>query len=441
MVRFRGPSSVAVALLALSAASASAATFDVTRFDDPPGAGSVGDLSLRQAVLLANADPDPDTITLHAGTYRLTIRGDDATAAAGDLDINSNVTIQGDAGGGTVIDARKAKDRAFEVLTGATLTLTNVTVKGGSASGDGGAILNVEGSLALSDCTITGNKAHVSGGGISSESGTCVLTNVTIASNRAVTNDGGGCEFLGGGSATLAKCRILNNYAKDTGGGIDQTDDTTISLTACTVAGNRTTREGGGLDLEIGHVSVVGCTISGNRAAAGAGIQIEGNGQLSMQNATLTGNVGKKGGALEMESGASVTLDFVTIAGNKAKTGGGISNDPGTSLLLTATIVARNKPFDIAGTVESEGSNLIGRVDGVTIDGDTTGNLTGGPKPGKPLDPRLGKLAMNGGLTPTMALLPGSPAIDAVVGTCSATEDQRALARAGTCDIGAFEVQ
>src|SRR5262245_45665758 len=273
MPRFRAPGSVVVALLALCAADARAATFDVTRFDDPPGAGSPGDLSLRQAVLLANADVNPSTITLHAGTYRLTIRGDDATAEAGDLDIASNVTIQGDAGGGTVIDAKKAKDRAFEVLTGATLTMTNVTVKGGRTPGNGGGILNGEGSLALTDCTITGNRAHVSGGGISSESGVCVLTRVTIEKNRTDTDDGGGCEFMGGGSATLAVCRILGNFGKDTGGGIDQTDDTTLSLTACTVAGNHTTREGGGLDLEIGDISVVNCTISGNHAATGAGIQ------------------------------------------------------------------------------------------------------------------------------------------------------------------------
>src|SRR5215471_6540106 len=114
MRKARGPRFLAVVLLSLLAARAAAATFDVTRFDDPSGAG-----------------------------------------APGDLDIASNVTIEGDAGGGTVIDAKKAKDRAFEVLSGATLAMSNVTVKGGSTTGDGGGILNVEGSLALTDCTIT----------------------------------------------------------------------------------------------------------------------------------------------------------------------------------------------------------------------------------------------------------------------------------------------
>jgi hypothetical protein len=56
-------------------------------------------------------------------------------------------------------------------------------------------------------------------------------------------------------------------------------------------------------------------------------------------------------------------------------------------------------------------------------------------------DPFLGPLADNGGPTPTMALLPGSPAIDAGVPIAGVTTDQRGVARPqGTApDIGAFE--
>ena len=55
----------------------------------------------------------------------------------------------------------------------------------------------------------------------------------------------------------------------------------------------------------------------------------------------------------------------------------------------------------------------------------------------------LGALADNGGPTPTRALLPGSPAIDA--GSCAsdAADDQRGVARpqGDGCDIGAFEYE
>ena len=72
------------------------------------------------------------------------------------------------------------------------------------------------------------------------------------------------------------------------------------------------------------------------------------------------------------------------------------------------------------------------------------------------VDPLLGPLQDNGGPTPTYALLPGSPAIDAIpVADCTydddgdpgtpevpLTEDQRGVARpqGNGCDIGAYEV-
>jgi hypothetical protein len=63
--------------------------------------------------------------------------------------------------------------------------------------------------------------------------------------------------------------------------------------------------------------------------------------------------------------------------------------------------------------------------------------------PGANVDPKLGALADNGGPTQTRELLPGSPAIDAVVASgagCPAT-DQRGVSRpnGAACDIGAYE--
>ena len=56
-------------------------------------------------------------------------------------------------------------------------------------------------------------------------------------------------------------------------------------------------------------------------------------------------------------------------------------------------------------------------------------------------DPKLGPLANNGGPTLTMALLPGSPAIDAGDTSLAPATDQRGFPRpAGlAADIGAFE--
>src|SRR3989304_4016322 len=71
-----------VALLAPSS-PAMAATFTVTRTDDPPPNGCApADCSLREAIIAANDAVGADTITLTAGAYNLTIAGAGGGAAA-----------------------------------------------------------------------------------------------------------------------------------------------------------------------------------------------------------------------------------------------------------------------------------------------------------------------------------------------------------------------
>ncbi len=127
---------------------------------------------------------------------------------------------------------------------------------------------------------------------------------------------------------------------------------------------------------------------------------------------------------------------------------------------LKSSIVALNSSTtspDVAGNVTSNGFNLIGKTDGstgFTATTDRTGTSAA------PLDPKLDPngLQSNGGLTTTIALLLGSPAIDKGTSaglTGNLTTDQRgsgfprsfddtAVANAaggdGT-DIGAFELQ
>jgi hypothetical protein len=99
---------------------------------------------------------------------------------------------------------------------------------------------------------------------------------------------------------------------------------------------------------------------------------------------------------------------------------GGIYNLYG-SLHLQNSVVAMNFNGDVYGAIHSGGHNIIG---------------------GNPL---LGPLQDNGGPTQTIALLPGSPAIDAGDNTGAPEWDQRgpSFLRVvnGTVDIGAFEVQ
>ena len=104
---------------------------------------------------------------------------------------------------------------------------------------------------------------------------------------------------------------------------------------------------------------------------------------------------------------------------------------------------------DIEGAVQSQGYNLVGIA--TPENGFTALDFTGDQN--SPLDAKLGPLQDNGGLTLTVALLPGSPAIDHGLNESLAPTDQRGMPRTyeqsavtnapggnGT-DVGAFELE
>ena len=100
-------------LVLYGSAGAAGATINVNTTDDELNADS--DCSLREAVQAANTDiavdgctagSGADTIVLPAGTYRLTLAGADENGnASGDLDILSDVTIEGAGAATTKIQA------------------------------------------------------------------------------------------------------------------------------------------------------------------------------------------------------------------------------------------------------------------------------------------------------------------------------------------------
>jgi hypothetical protein len=112
-----------------------------------------------------------------------------------------------------------------------------------------------------------------------------------------------------------------------------------------------------------------------------------------------------------------------------------------TQLNVVNTLVARNvtKQGDpdvhvVAGGLTDQGNNLV-YIDSAglfKLKSDRAGTAA------KPYYPHIGKLQDNGGPTWTMALQPGSPAINA--GTkVGVTTDQRGMPRHATPDIGAYE--
>lgn len=243
----------------------------------------------------------------------------------------------------------------------------------------------------------------------------------------------------------------------------------TLSIDRSTISGVRTTDFGSVYNS--GALAISGSTFTNNQAKSGGGIY--NTGTLHAVNTTISGNRSTESGAGIYNTHATdwegnfrnagvVTLNNVTIANNTADSnyngtgdGGGMYNDHpdlGNRVVMQNSIMANNKDGggqapDCAGIIESAGYNLIRSTKGCTITGNTTGNKTG-------VDPKLGYLAKNGGLTAVHALNSGSPAIDAAnpnqlvsgANIC-ALSDQRGARRPqdgngdgkASCDIGAFE--
>jgi hypothetical protein len=151
-------------------------------------------------------------------------------------------------------------------------------------------------------------------------------------------------------------------------------------------------------------------------------------------------------------AGGSVTLTNDTFSrnyadggsgdGGGAASGGGIDVAPGGKVLLHNTLIAASlagdKPADIGGSLDSTSNyNLIGNGSG----GLSTANHNVLGSSSNPIDPLLAVLGSYGGPTLTLALLPGSPALDAGSSSYGGNTDQRGKPRVGATDIGAFESQ
>lgn len=372
----------------------------VTTFQDEYNTD--GDCALREAVVAANMDvavdqcpagSGTDTIILSAGTYILSRSGaGEDQSLTGDLDLLADVVLQGSPDGGTIIDGA-GSDRIFQVGGAIAVTLRHLTLQNGFVPGGtgitsrGGGVLVEDATVTIDNCFISGNQAGYTGGGVDNLVGVVAITNTTLHGNQA--RIGGG--IFNGGMLTLANSTLSSNTAEEIGGGLDNNEQAVLT----------------------------NVTIYGNFAA--------------LDPSDPQGLRGLGGGIF---SDLDLTLRYVTLAGN---TGDGLVIRGETTLIgtLLAANTGANCSISGSGSLISDGYNLD---DGQSCGFNQTGDLSG-------INPQLDALADNGGATQTMALLPGSPALDAGgESSCPAT-DQRGVIRpqassaggALICDIGAYE--
>jgi hypothetical protein len=158
-------------------------------------------------------------------------------------------------------------------------------------------------------------------------------------------------------------------------------------------------------------------------------------------------------------TGSAAELAWVTVAANAVTGGsGGSGGNPGGNggtwgsaygggISHDASALIQLFDMILAGNAATNGSDLWGSF--TTLGHNLIGNSAGGSGYGSSdlldVDPLLGPLQDNGGPTWTMAVLPGSPAIDSGDNTNAPDWDQRGPGYPrivnGTIDRGAFEVQ
>jgi CSLREA domain-containing protein len=372
----------------------------VTNTTDNLTSPSVG--SLRAAINLANTTPGNDQISVNltgANPYTITLAGALPNIVAANTSVSGGtagtVNITGLGASNLNISGNGGDFSVFFISTGGNLFISGVSVSGANFTSSYGGAFNNSGTLTISNSNLSNNSAIFGGGVYNTISGILNISNSTLSGNSA--GQGGG---------------IANN------GG-------TLTVSNSTLSGNSAVSGYGGGIANIGTLTISNSTFSNNSAIFGGGVFNTGSGILNISNSTLSGNSAGQGGGIA-NNGGTLTIYNSTLSGNSASQGGGIANSGSAS--IQNTIIANS----------TTGGDFAGLAPIININNlvETFGTVTGTFTPAFTADPLLGPLQNNGGLTFTMALLAGSPAISTTA-LVTPNLDQRGFTRSNN-DIGAY---
>ncbi len=324
--------------------------------------------------------------------------------------------------------------RLFDIGSGASLSLQNLTIQGGNAFGsgaaaEGGGIYN-RGSLVLSGVTVQNNGAQGSagantnqklayagngnsaaGGGIYS-SGSLNLENGSLVQNNWAAggiggnalkgyggnggNGLGGGLYVGGGTVNLSNTNVSNNHASGGWGGVGMVTgyssttalreqgyqgsgfggglyvaSGTLTLNSVTVDSNTAVNGfGGGLFAAGGTLTLTNDTFDYNHAPWAGGAFYVAGGIVTLNNDNVEYNQAMQGAALYVANG-TVTLNGDTLDYNNAYSGGGLFAAGGTICLVNDIV-----EYNTADSYEDGGGLYIDANANVCLDAFTVANVS-----------------------------------------------------------------
>lgn len=405
--------------------AAGAATFVVnTTFDSQDvvlGDGICADLvsacSLRAAISEANAFAGPDVITLPAGVYTNTTvaAANEDNNLGGDLDINSDITINGAGSATTIVQAATtagvSSERVFHLRFAGPKVLNDLTIRHGRNTGStlGAGVLVEAGTVVVTfnRVVVADNEGGANGGGLAISSANasittlnlCRVENNTTGSMVSGPSNGAGILFLGA-TATLnindsnISGNAISNMGIASAAGIYS--DGILNITNSAVSNNTATSTGsstfaGGISIIGGTATILGSTISGNVSTVTGGGGSGFAGGISSQDASLilvnslvSGNTASRFHAgirtISLNAPTTTTITNSTISDNTAALdGGGVINFSGgledaTTNITGSTVRGNsaNGPTNIGGGLEnfhSSSGRAIINVTNSTVSG------------------------------------------------------------------------
>jgi len=383
-----------------------------TAADDAAQACQGAGCSLRGALAVARTRPGA-TICIQDGV---------AVTLATHVAISSDVTIDGD---GAIITGAGA-DRLFRVLAGGTLRLRALKLRGGrlvDASGaavlvDDGGALDADG-VAFVDHVVTSDAVFTEGGAVRADGDVTIeLRRSRFSDNRAV------------------QLSTVTGYARGGAFAIRAGANARVVIEDTAFEDNFATNVGGALFLAIEGADLTAERVLYARNTSDRGAAIDVNcastGQLQLRSSTFADNVSSGlHSTIYLCGMQTVHFEHCSFLGNAGPL---VGLETGTSRVEWRGCAIHAGSYALcigAGTGMSYGFNVADHDDAICRLPTTNDQL---------VDPLLAPLADHGGPTETLALVSGSPAIDAAGPSCPAFDQRGAARPAGAaCDAGAYE--